>query len=139
MISFFTEEITFKIKEKAAIKKWIQEVCNIHKSKAGAINYIFCNDAYLLEVNKTYLQHDYFTDIITFDQSENEDKIEADIYISIDRVADNANKNSTDFETELRRVMIHGILHLLGYGDKSINEQEIMRKKEDEMLILFKK
>lgn len=134
MISFFTEEISFKLKDKAKIKKWIKGICISNSKKPGDINFIFCNDEYLLEINKNYLNHDFYTDIITFDQSENEHQINADVYISIDRVTENAQKNSAEFTTELHRVMIHGILHIIGWADKSENDKIKMRLAEDAAL-----
>ena len=134
MISFFTEEISFKLKDKAKIKKWIKGICINNSKKPGDINFIFCDDEYLLEINKNYLNHDFYTDIITFDQSENEHQIDADIYISIDRVTENAQKNSAEFTTELHRVMIHGILHIIGWADKSENDKIKMRLAEDAAL-----
>ena len=101
----------------------------------GDINYIFCSDNYLHQINFQYLDHDTFTDIITFDQSD-KDQIEGDIFISIDRVHENANERNISFVNELHRVMIHGILHLLGYNDKTPKEKQLMREKEDECLSL---
>ncbi len=137
MIHFFTEETSYKLKEKRNTKKWIIEVLTLFDKTAGEINYIFCNDNYLLEINKTYLSHDFFTDIITFDQSENKTKIEGEIYISIDRVNENSKTNVDTFDNELRRVIIHGILHLIGFGDKSPDEQAIMRSQENAMMKLY--
>jgi rRNA maturation RNase YbeY len=101
------------------------------------LNYIFCSDEYLLEINKQYLDHDYFTDIITFDNSEEDKQLEGDIYISVDRVRDNAATFHTDFDSEMRRVLIHGLLHLVGYEDSSEALKTAMRAKEDEYLRLF--
>ena len=134
MISFFEEEIEFKLKEKLKLKKWINSVCEIYKRKAGDINYIFCTDEYLLEINKQYLNHDFYTDIITFDQSESANKIDAEIYISIDRVKENAETNKVTFMQELNRIIIHGVLHLIGFKDKSAAEALEMRNLENKML-----
>jgi probable rRNA maturation factor len=134
MISFFEEEVEFKLKEKLKLKKWINSVCVLHKTKAGDINYIFCTDEYLLEINKEYLNHDFYTDIITFDQSESNKKIDAEIYISIDRVKENAETNKVAFTQELNRIIIHGVLHLVGFKDKSDAEAIEMRNLENKML-----
>lgn len=137
MISFFTEEIPFTIKDKLKRKNWIKGVASQFNKKIGELNYIFCTDDYLLEINKTYLNHDFYTDIITFDQSETEKKIEGEIYISIDRVKDNAAINNTSFENELNRVIVHGVLHLIGFKDKTNQEQAEMRAQENEMIQLL--
>jgi len=117
--------------------RWIKSISESEGYKIGDLNYIFCSDDYLLEINKQYLDHDYFTDIITFDNSEEEGKLEGDIYVSIDRVKDNAQNLNIDFETELRRVLIHGLLHLIGYEDSTEDLKNQMRAKEDECLLLF--
>ena len=137
MLKFFPEEIDFKISQPQKTSKWIKTVSQSEGYKIGDLNYIFCSDDYLLEINKQYLEHDYYTDIITFDNSEEEGKLEGDIYVSIDRVKDNAEVLGIDFETELRRVLIHGLLHLIGYEDSDDSLKTIMRAKEDECLLLF--
>lgn len=129
MISFFTEDVDYTLKDKVKIKRWIQQTVASESKKTGDINIIFCSDEYLLEVNKQYLEHDYYTDIITFNY--NTDKINGDLFISLDRVADNANQNNVPRETELLRVIIHGVLHLLGYNDKTAKEEKEIRSKED--------
>lgn len=129
MISFFTEDVDYTLKDKLKIKRWIQQTVASESKKTGDINIIFCSDEYLLEVNKQYLNHDYYTDIITFNY--NTDKINGDLFISLDRVADNANQNNVPRETELLRVIIHGVLHLLGYNDKTAKEEKEIRAKED--------
>ncbi len=129
MISFFTEDVDYTLKDKLKIKRWIQQTVASESKKTGDINIIFCSDEYLLEVNKQYLEHDYYTDIITFNY--NTDKINGDLFISLDRVADNANQNNVPRETELLRVIIHGVLHLLGYNDKTAKEEKEIRAKED--------
>jgi rRNA maturation RNase YbeY len=138
-INYFNEDIDFKIENHQALSQWISSIITSHKRGLTEINYIFCSDKYLLSLNKEHLNHDYFTDIITFDNSENEEGIEADIFISIDRVKENALNQITDFSQELNRVMIHGVLHLLGFGDKTEAEQKVMREKEDACLSLLKK
>lgn len=102
----------------------------------GELNYIFCTDPYLHNINRRFLKHDTYTDIITFDNSTVQDFIEADIYISLDRVRENARKFNVTFDEELHRVMVHGLLHLAGYGDKSPSEKVLMKKKEDAYLSL---
>jgi probable rRNA maturation factor len=137
MISFFEEDIKFNLKDKLKVKRWVKTVCEAYNKKVGDINYIFCSDEFLLDINKQYLQHDYFTDIITFDQSENETKVDGELYISIDRVRDNANTLAATFEHELLRVIIHGILHLLGHGDKTEADEANMRSLENKYLIQY--
>lgn len=134
MINFFVEDISFNLKNKAIIKAWIKDIVSHQGCKIEEINYIFCSDEYLLNVNREYLNHDYYTDIITFNNSDYTDTLESDIYISIDRIVDNARQLNLPFETELHRVLIHGILHLLGFKDKTAAEQEQMRAKENEAI-----
>ena len=129
-IHLFEEDINIKIKNKLAIKKWLKNTVELEKKKLGELNYIFCSDDYLHEMNVSYLQHDTLTDIITFDNSETESLIVGDIFISVDRVKENAAKFEVEFADELHRVMVHGALHLLGYKDKKKAEKEKMREKE---------
>lgn len=136
MISFQNQSISFKLKEKTRLKAWIKTVTEKEKHRLGDINYIFCSDDELLEINIQHLNHTTYTDIITFDYTEG-NKISSDIFISIDRVEENAKKFKVSFEEELHRVMIHGILHLCGYKDKSKADAELMRKKENASLKLF--
>ena len=136
-INFFTEQIQFNLKEKNKIRKWIKSSIENEDRKSGTINFIFTSDNYLLEINKKYLAHNYFTDIITFDYGENA-TINGDIYISIDTVKNNSNSFSVSFINELHRVIIHGILHLIEYDDKNDEEKEIMREKENYYLDRFK-
>lgn len=136
MIHFFTEEVEFQIKRKNEWKKWIQSVIRFHQFIPGDIQYVFCSDQYLLEVNKKYLNHDYFTDIITF-PSDDYNKISGDLMISIDRVIDHAKERNISFMEELKRVMIHGVLHLIGFNDKTDLEEAEMRIKEDEAMRMF--
>ena len=117
-------------------ESWLSEVVAIEKKEMGDITLIFCSDEYLLNVNQQYLNHDYYTDIITFDYSE-DNCISGDLSISIDRVKDNADINKVDFINELNRVIVHGVLHLCGYKDKSVEEEKQMRSKENEMLQLL--
>ncbi|WP_420149791.1 rRNA maturation RNase YbeY [Spirosoma sp.] len=134
MIRFFNEDVPYKLPHKQATRQWLKQQAEQEGFNVGDLNYIFCSDEYVLQVNRDYLQHDYYTDIITFDQSEEEAKIEGDIFISVDRVADNAAQLGVPAEQEMRRVLAHGLLHLCGYGDKTDEEQNIMRKKEEEWL-----
>ena len=136
MVSFFNQSISFKLKEKTKLKNWIKSVTEKEKHKLGNINYIFCTDDELLEINIRHLNHNTLTDIITFDYTEGK-TIHSDIYISIERVEENAKKFKVTFEEELHRVMIHGILHLCGYKDKTKADAELMRKKENASLKLL--
>jgi rRNA maturation RNase YbeY len=135
-INFFSEDIAFELENKHTIIRWINQVIEDHKSSLGTINYIFCNDEYLLRLNKQYLDHDTYTDIITFDYSTPK-VLSGEIYISIDRVEENSIKFKSTFLNELHRVIIHGILHLTGQGDKTEKESKIMRSKEDHYLNLI--
>lgn len=131
MIRFFKEDTAFELPQKNTMKAWLNGIAQTEGRKLGEINYIFCSDEYLLQVNREYLNHDYYTDIITFDNSETENLIDGDIFVSIERIADNAKTQKTDFDTELRRVLAHGVLHLVGYGDKNPEDEKLMRAKED--------
>ncbi len=133
MISFHNENILFNLKNKTKLKGWIVKTIEKKKRKAGDISFVFCSDTFLLEKNNEYLNHDTYTDIITFDYSKEDTKrpVSGDIFISIDRVKENANKFSKTFEDELHRVIIHGVLHLLGYKDKTKIAKAEMRKQED--------
>jgi rRNA maturation RNase YbeY len=133
MIAFLTEDITFELKEKLKHKAWLKDAAKAEGFKIGELNYIFCSDAYLLDINQKYLGHDTLTDIVTFDNSEDPKMIEGDIFISIERVRENALKFDTA-ESELKRVMVHGLLHLAGYKDKGKAQKELMRNKENEHL-----
>ena len=130
MIQFCSEDITFSLKEKLKHKAWLNEVAKQEGKKILELSYVFCSDDYLLQINQEYLNHDTLTDIVTFDNSEDPKKIEGDIFISIDRVKENGEKLGTS-ETELERVMVHGLLHLLGYKDKKKKDKEVMTEKED--------
>lgn len=130
MIHFFFENIDEFHLEQNALKLWIENIILSENKKLGEINYIFCDDEYILKVNQDYLQHDYYTDIITFDYVKGKN-ISGDIFISITRVKDNATTLSKDFESEFRRVLAHGILHLCGYKDKTEENIKEMRAKED--------
>ena len=135
MISF-NYECDFNIVNEDEFFVWIENVINSENKSLGEISYIFCDDEYLLEINKQYLNHDYYTDIISFDYTENE-VVSGDIFISIDRVKENALDYGVSFDNELKRVVIHGILHLCGYKDKSQDDERMMRLKEEEKINLF--
>ena len=133
-ISFFSENIDFQLFSTVSIQKWIEEILIDSKATASTLNFIFCPDDYLLEINRKYLKHDYYTDIITFPYQQHPEALEADIYISIDRVKENATNLGVSFQDELLRVIIHGVLHLLGYKDKSPEDLARMREMEEQCL-----
>jgi len=135
-IHFSQTEITFKLKNKQVLKTWIKKVIEKEKLSLGEVAYTFCSDDELLKINQQFLEHDTYTDIITFDYREGK-VVNGEIHISVDRVAENAGKFKTTFELELHRVMIHGVLHICGYKDKSKLHKEEMRKKEDSSLKLL--
>jgi len=130
MISFHNQTIVFTLKNKLKLKQWIKLITEKENHSVGVINYVFCNDDEVLEINLKHLKHNTLTDIITFDYTEGS-VINSDIFISIDRVKENAIKFKVSFEEELHRVLIHGILHLCGYKDKTKIDAELMRKKEN--------
>ena len=130
MISYFTEDIKFELKGKLLNNRWLKMVVGSEVKKMGDLSIIFCSDPYILDINLRYLQHDYFTDIITFDYCEG-DTVSGDLFISIDSVRENALFYGASFEDELDRVMVHGVLHLLGYDDHTPEEQAVMRAKEN--------
>ena len=159
MINFYSESIPFTLKNKIKIRNWILAAFKKEKKNSDAISFIFCNDSFLLKLNKSYLNHDYYTDIITFDYTQNADlkkyrlrdlkistnlqinkstnPISGDIFISIQRVKDNAMKFDKTFLNELHRVIIHGVLHLIGYNDTNDQEKKLMTSKEDYYLSLL--
>jgi len=132
----FNSETTFNLQNEANTTTWIESVVVSEGFVIGEINYIFCDDAYLNHINKEFLKHDSFTDIISFDYSLGK-QISGDIYISIERVLDNAEKYNVTFDNELRRVMIHGVLHYMGYKDKTTEEKKVMRLKENTTIYLL--
>ena len=132
----FCYETSFSLDDESQTRQWIKSACERHRFQAGDITYIFCDDNYLLNINKKYLKHDNFTDIITFDYSE-DNLLSADIFISVERVEENARLFNNFFSEELNRVMAHGILHLMGYKDKKEKEVVEMRRKEEELMTLF--
>jgi probable rRNA maturation factor len=136
-INFFTEDVPFELKQKRIIRHWIENIVQNEGAKIKEVNYIFCSDEYLKEINIEYLDHHYFTDIITFDHSEQADSLEGDVYISVERVKENSQAFSRPFTEELHRVIIHGILHLIGYTDKEEQDLLLMRQKENNSLDLL--
>ncbi|KAA1247355.1 rRNA maturation RNase YbeY [Aquimarina sp. RZ0] len=135
MINFFFEEVEVKIKEEQ-IASWIRSVIDSETKKEGEISFIFCTDDYLLKLNQQFLSHDTFTDIISFDNSMG-NELHGEIYISVERVEENATVFNQEGQEELRRVIIHGVLHLCGYKDKTEEESSFMRVKENEKLAMF--
>ncbi|RZK18103.1 MAG: rRNA maturation RNase YbeY [Pedobacter sp.] len=133
-ISFFTESVTYNLPQKLKIKKWLKAAIEKEGFQLQELNFIFCSDEYLLGINQQYLNHDTYTDIITFDNSEIEKQIVSDIFISIERVKENAKTFKTNDFDEVCRIMIHGTLHLLGYKDKGKAAKTLMTQKEDEYL-----
>jgi rRNA maturation RNase YbeY len=131
MICFYNEDVAFPFTgKKRLVGTQIQRLIDMENKKAGNISFIFCSDDFLLDMNKKHLSHDYYTDVITFDYTENR-IVSGDIFISIERVKENADKFGVSFVQELSRVMFHGVLHICGYGDKSEDEERIMREKEN--------
>lgn len=135
MISYYSEDTNFVLKSKLLNNKWLKLVAESEIRRIGDISIIFCSDNYILDVNQKYLQHDYFTDIITFDYCEG-DRLSGDLFISIDSVKENAQEYGVEFDDELNRVMVHGILHLIGYDDHTEEDITVMRKKENYYLSL---
>ncbi len=135
-ITFRVESLDFTLEKENKVKNWIRKIAKQEGKKTGTISYVFCSDDYLLAINKQFLNHDFYTDIITFDYSEKL-KIEGELFISIDRVKDNAKTFKQPFEKELMRTIIHGVLHLCGYKDKSPADEKKMRLKENEALKLL--
>lgn len=135
-IQYFNEDIAFPKVEKRITSSWIKQVIFLEEKRVGDISFIFCSDEYLLDVNRKYLNHDYYTDIITFDNVEG-NVINGDIFISFDRVKENSIEFETSFDNEIHRIIIHGVLHLLGYKDKIKKDKHLMTEKEDIYLKLF--
>lgn len=135
-IRFASQNIDFELPQVEKVKKWVSQVVQLRGKRVGNISYLFCDDEHLLGVNQQFLNHDTYTDIITFDYVV-ADLISGDIMISVDRVGENAEKFGVPFEQELHRVVIHGVLHLLGQGDKSDAEVVEMRRQEEEALALW--
>jgi rRNA maturation RNase YbeY len=135
-IVFSSEEIDFCLENEKIIRDWLKEIIEREEKELLSLNFIFCSDEYLYDMNVEYLEHDTFTDVITFPYSA-PPIIEGDIFISIDRIKENAKKFKVSFTNELHRVMAHGVLHLCGLGDKSDQEASVMRQKENEALLLI--
>jgi probable rRNA maturation factor len=137
-INFYNQDNPYSLKQKTIIKRWLIDSAKKEGFSIKDLNYIFCSDDYLLSINQEHLKHDYYTDIISFDYTEKQ-LISGDIFISIDRVKDNAKTYNQEFIKELYRVMIHGVLHFMGYKDKTTNEKQVMRAKEDAFVALLSK
>lgn len=136
-IQFFAENVEMPpfVKE-YRLQKWLTSLINAHQKNIGFINFVFCDDEYLLQINRNYLNHDYYTDIITFPYRQDA-VLESDVFISLDTVKDNAKDLNIDFQQELLRVVAHGVLHLLGYNDKTPQDASAMRMAEDEAILLY--
>ena len=132
-VYFHTEGISFLLKNKRKITFWLHDVVKSFDKEIKTLNFIFCNDQYLLSINKSYLNHNYYTDIITFDYSE-EHLISGDLFISIDRIKEYSINNNIQFNEEIHRVIVHGVLHLCGFNDKTDKEKKNMRKHENKYL-----
>lgn len=130
-IQFHSETIDFSLPNSEVVAAWIKATIEAEEQQLETLNFIFCDDTYLHQINLEYLEHDTLTDVITFPYAKLGDPIEGDIYISIDRIKENATKFQVPFLQELKRVIIHGVLHLCGFGDKTSTEKQMMRKKED--------
>lgn len=136
-ITFHKEEIEFDLPAEERLIEWLLYIAKKEEKKITQLSYIFCKDEYLLEINKTYLNHDEYTDIITFPYKQGHE-IESDIFISVDRVKDNAIEYDTTFESELLRVIAHGLLHMVGFGDKTEEDQDKMTEMENQSLAMWK-
>ncbi len=136
-INFFSEEVKFNLPEKLKRKNWLKALAKSENFKIGELNYIFCSDEYLYQINVDYLNHHTYTDIITFDNSEEEGIIEGDIFISIERVKENASKHQQEESSEISRVISHGLFHLMGYKDKSEEQSDTMRSQEELAIKLY--
>jgi len=136
VIHIYTEGVDFPDIQEDKVKLWICNLVEIYSKRIGDLSLVFCSDKYILEVNRTYLQHDYYTDIITFDYCSGS-QLSGDLIISLDTVLSNSREFNSSYNTELHRVIIHGVLHLLGYKDKTPIEAEEMRRNEDQALKLF--
>lgn len=135
MISF-NYELDFKLEDETIYSDWISKVISSENRDEGEINYIFCDDDYLIGLNQQYLDHDTLTDVISFDYSEG-NELHGDVFISVERVRDNAADFNVAFQEELKRVLVHGILHYCGYKDKSVEDEKLMRQKEEEKIKMF--
>lgn len=136
MIGFEVKDVELPVLDYAKVERWLGEVADSHDRRIGNVNYLFCDDREILRVNREFLKHDYYTDIITFDYSHH-DKIGGDIFISLDTVRSNAKDLDVEYGNELLRVIAHGVLHLCGIDDKGPGEREVMEQAEDKALILW--
>lgn len=136
MINFYNEDVDFKLKNKLILKRWIKQVIDSYGFKPGELSYIFCSDDKILEVNRQFLQHDYYTDVITFDYDE-DGVVSGDMYISVDTVKTNAEQYAPSFDREMQRVIIHGVLHLCGLKDKQPDDEKKMREAEEKALAML--
>jgi len=136
-VHFYFEKVDFALKERKKLKSFISSVIVKEKKNLKNLNYIFCNDKALLEINRKYLDHNFYTDVITFDLSSSPKEILADVYISVDRIKENAKSLKLSPKEELHRVMLHGLLHLCGYNDKTEAQKKLMKRKEDLYLNLY--
>jgi rRNA maturation RNase YbeY len=137
-VHFFSEDIDFELPEKLRRKRWLKQLAADAGFRIKELNYVFCSDEYLYQMNVDYLNHNTYTDIITFDNSEKAKELEGDIFISVDRVRENAKSIQVEEEVELTRVLAHGLLHLMGYKDKAKEEASLMRSKEEEAIELYR-
>jgi probable rRNA maturation factor len=131
MINFHDLNTGFKLSNKREIKRWMNEVAKTEKKEIGQLDIIFCSDNYLLDLNNQHLNHNYFTDILTFNYSDNQSVISGDLFISVDRVKENSIQFASSIELEIKRVMVHGLLHLIGYNDSAAAEKNLMKQKEN--------
>ena len=136
-VRFFSNDVQTSLRNRSTLKEFIKSIFKKENKRLDFINYIFCSDKNLLTINKKFLNHDFYTDVITFNLSENNQHISAEVYVSLDRVRDNAKKIGTSINSELHRVLFHAALHLCGYNDKKKIEMERMRRKEDELLAKY--
>jgi probable rRNA maturation factor len=136
-IRFFFTDADITLTDRAKLKQFITGIFKKEKRTALSLTYVFCSDEYLLDINKQFLQHDYYTDIITFDLSATKSVVEGEVYISVDRIRDNAKQHKATNKNELHRVMFHGVLHLCGYKDKTLKDEKAMRSAEEKYLRLY--
>ena len=133
----FNYNTKLSLANRTELRAFIKTIIKLENKKAKSLNFVFCSDKYLLQINKAFLNHNYFTDIITFDLSESKKEITGEIYISVDRVKDNARIYKTSIKKEIHRVMFHGVLHLCGYGDKTKAQKKIMTNRENHYLAKY--
>ena len=136
-VCFFFEQKGFALKNRTSLKAFIESIFRKEKKKLGSVNFIFCSDKRLLDINREFLQHDFYTDVITFDLSTSKKETEAEVYLSVDRIKENAKLAGVTFTEEIHRVIFHGALHLCGYKDKKSTEIDLMRQAENKYLNLY--